>query len=65
MHAFPFVGDTVDVRITGFIVEYLRVDCDVLCLKLFHDNFVGRDAMMISFGLEGLDKDSIGSVVVC
>ena len=65
MLAFPFVGDAVDVCGAGFIVKYLRVDRDILCLKPFHDDVVGGDAMMISFGLEGLDKDSIGSVVVC
>ena len=62
--AVPFVGDAVDVCGAGFVVEYLRVNHDIPCLKPFHDDVVGGDAMMISFGLEGLDKDSIGSVVV-
>ena len=53
--AFPFVGDAVDLRGPGFVVEYLRVDHDILCLKPFHDDVVGGDAMVISFGLEGLD----------
>ena len=63
--AFPFVGNAVDVCGAGFVVEYLRVNRDIPCLKPFHDDVVGRDAMMISFGLEVLDEDSIGSVVVC
>ena len=63
--AVPFVGDAVDVRSAGFIVEYLHVDRDVPCLKPFHDDVVCRDEMIISFGSEGLDKDSIGSIVVC
>ena len=63
--AFPFVGDAVDLCCAGFVVEYLRVDRYIPCLKPFYDDVVGRDAMMISFGLEGLDEDGIGSVVVC
>ena len=55
----------MDVRGAGFVVKYLCVDRDIPCLKPFHDDFVGRDVMMISFGLEGLDKDGIGSIVVC
>ena len=65
MHAFPFVGDTVDVRGTCFFVKYLRANRNIPCLQPFHDDVVGGDAMMISFCLEWLDKDSIGSVVVC
>ena len=63
--AFPFVGNAVDVCGAGFVVEYLRVDCYIPCLKPFHDDAVGRDSMMIRFGLEGLDKDGVGSVVLC
>ena len=62
--AFPFVGDAVDVPGAGFVVEYLCVDRDIPCLKPFHDDVLGGDAMMISFGLEGLDEDGIGSDVV-
>ena len=65
MRAFPFVGDTVDVCGACFVVKYLRVVCDIPCLQLFHDHVVGRDAMVISFCLEWLDEDSIGSGVVC
>ena len=33
MRAFPFVGDTVDVRGACFVVKYLRVDRDILCFS--------------------------------
>ena len=65
VHAFPFVDDAVDGPGACFIVKYLCVNCNVPCLEPFHDDVVDRDAMMISFCLEGLDKDSICSVVVC
>jgi len=62
--AVQFAGDAVDVRSAGFVAKYLRVDLDIPCLEPFYDDVVGSDTMMVSFGLEGLDKDSIGSVVV-
>ena len=62
--AVPCVGDAVDVCGAGFIVKYLCVDLDTPCLEPFHDDVVGIYTMMVSFGLEGLDKDSIGNVVV-
>ena len=62
--AVPFVGDAVNVHGAGFVVKYLCVDRDTPCLEPFHDDVVGRDTMMISFGLEGLNEDSIGSIVV-
>ena len=65
MRAFPFVGDTKDVCGACFAVKHLRVNRDIPCLEPLHDDVVGRDAMMISFCLEWLDKDSIGTIVVC
>jgi hypothetical protein len=65
MCAFSFVGDTLDVPGACFVVKYLHVKHNITCLQLFHDDVVGKDAMMISFCLEWLDKDSIGSIVVC
>ena len=56
MCAFPYVCDGLDVGCTGFIVEDLRVNFNATCLETFQDGVVGWDAMVVRFGLKGLDR---------
>ena len=60
----PTLGDAVDVCSTGFIVEDLCVDFEATRFETFHDDVVCWNAMVIRLGLEGLDEDDVGGVMV-
>ena len=64
MFAFPYLGDCLDVCRTGFIVKDLQVLFTAPCFETFHDGFVGRDAMVVCFRLEGLHQDDICCIVI-
>ena len=63
--SFPLVGDAVNVGGTGFIIKYLEVDRESVCLHAFHDGVVCRDLVCISLEFERFNDDCVGSHVMC
>ena len=52
---FTFLRDYKVVLLDGFVVEYLELDRGATLLEAYHDALVGRNAVAIVLGLEGLD----------
>ena len=62
--AVPGGRDGIAVGCAGFVVEDVSGHMETSRFEARHDVVVGWDAVVIVFGLEGLDEDGVGILVV-